>query len=260
VIGYEKYFVRKQFGPSSLFGVSGLLVAALMLAMTRFLLGTRWHEVVVRTWLLFLSITLTFVVVDLVAAIVLVKPLSPLLVPDPVRHHKFVPNTNSRVEQPDFSYIQHVNNIGLRGKDTTFQKPPHHYRILMLGDSFTMGKGVEDDQTFSALLEEELNRDKRCGTTVVEVLNGGVDSYAPILSFFQLSTDLSRLEVDLVLLNLDVSDLLQETVYRKEAVYDKEGRIIGVPGRERQKLLSEHIRSWIDQHMFFTRLILFYHE
>lgn len=238
--------------------MSILLVAALMLAMTRSLLGTRWHEVVVRTWLLFLSITLTFAVVDVVAALVLVKPLSPLLVPDPVRHHKFVPNTNSRVEQPEFSYIQHVNNIGLRGEDTTFQKPPHHYRILMLGDSFTMGKGVEDDQTFSALLEKELNQEKTCGTAIVEVLNGGVDSYAPILSFFQLSGDLSQLEVDLVLLNLDVSDLLQETVYRKEATYDKEGRIIGVPGRERQKLLSEQIRSWIDQHTFFTRLILFY--
>lgn len=258
VIGYEQNFVQKQFGPLSLLAMSILLVAALMLAMTRFLLGTRWHEVVVRTWLFILSVTLTFVVVDVVAALVLVRPLSPMLVPDPVRHHKFVPNTNSRVEQPDFSYIQHVNNIGLRGKDTSFRKPPHHYRILMLGDSFTMGKGVEDDQTFSALLEEELNREKKCGTTVVEVLNGGVDSYAPILSFFQLSTDLSRLEVDLVLLNLDVSDLLQETVYRKEALYDKEGRIIGVPGRERQKLLSERIQFWIDQHTFFTRLILFH--
>lgn len=258
VMGYERYFVRKQFGPSSLLSVSILLVAALMLAATRFLLGGRWHEVVVRTWLLFLSMTLTFVVVDLMAAIVLVKPLSPLLVPDPVRHHKFVPNTNSRVEQPDFSYIQHVNNIGLRGKETTFQKPSHHhYRILMLGDSFTMGKGVEDDQTFSALLEKELNQEKTCGTAVVEALNGGVDSYAPILSLFQLSTDLSQLEVDLVLLNLDVSDLLQETVYRKEAVYDKEGRIIGVPGRERQQLPSDRIRSWIDQHTFFTRLTLF---
>lgn len=258
VIGYERYFVQRQFGPSSLVGVFALLFLALMLGITYFLLGTRWHEVVVRTWLIVLSVSSTFIVVDLIAAAVLVKSLSPMLVPDPVRHHKFVPNANTRVEQPDFSYIQHVNKIGLRGKDTAFQKPPHHYRILMLGDSFTMGKGVEDDQTFSALLEEELNQEKKCGATIVEVLNGGVDSYAPILSLFQLSTDLSRLEVDLVLLNLDVSDLLQETVYRKEAAYDKEGRIIGVPGRERQKSLSEHIRFWIDQHTFFTRLILFY--
>lgn len=66
------------------------------------------------------------------------------------------------------------------------------------------------------------------------------------------------LEVDLVLLNLDVSDLLQEVVYRKEAIYHQEGEIVHVPGRERPVLLSERIRFWMDQHTFFTRLLLFH--
>lgn len=258
VVGYERYFVQRQFGPSSLVGVFVSFALALMLSLTYFLLRTRWHEVVVRTWLIILSVSLTFIVVDLIAAAVLVKPLSPMLEPDTVRHHKLIPNTNSRIEQPEFSYIQHVNNLGLRGKETSLQTPQGYYRVLVLGDSFTMGKGVEDDQTFSVLLETSLNLQKRCGATVVEVLNGGVDSYAPILSFLQLSRDLARLETDLVLLHLDLSDLLQEAVYRKEAVFDERGEIIAVPGRERSTLLSERLRFWIDQHTFFTRLLLFY--
>jgi lysophospholipase L1-like esterase len=258
VVGYERYFVQRQFGPSSLVGVFVSFALALMLSLTYFLLRTRWHEVVVRTWLIILSVSLTFIVVDLIAAAVLVKPLSPMLEPDAVRHHKLIPNTNSRIEQPEFSYIQHVNNLGLRGKETSLQTPQGHYRVLVLGDSFTMGKGVEDDQTFSALLETSFNLQKRCGATVVEVLNGGVDSYAPILSFLQLSRDLARLETDLVLLHLDLSDLLQEAVYRKEAVFDERGEIVAVPGRERSTLLSERLRFWIDQHTFFTRLLLFY--
>lgn len=257
-IAYERYFVQSEFGPSSLLGVSLLLFFALALTVTRFSFGTRFHEVVTRVWLVALSVGLTFVVVDLVAGVLLVKPLSPELSPDKIRHHKLVPNTDSRFEQPDFSYIQHVNSLGLRGKESSFKKPSHHYRVLMLGDSFTMGKGMEDDQTFSALLEVSLNQRRVCGSTTFEALNGGVDSYAPVLSYLQLSGDLAPLEVDLVLLNLDLSDLLQEAAYRKEAVYDSTGEIIGVPGSKRPILFNQRIRSWIDQHTFFTRLLLFH--
>jgi len=129
----------------------------------------------------------------------------------------------------------------------------------MLGDSFTMGKGVEDDQTFSVLLEESLNKGKAiCNADTIAVLNAGVDSYAPILSFIQLSRDLDPLEPDMVVLNLDVSDLIQETVYRKQAVYGSDGVIIGVPGPEGKMLFNERIRAWIENNLYITRLLLFY--
>lgn len=257
-IAYERYFIQSEFGPSSFLGVSLLLCLALVLTITAFSLGTRFQEVVTQVWLVALSVGFTFVVVDLVAGVVLVKPLSPALSPDKTRHHKLTPNTDSRFEQPDFSYIQHVNSLGIRGRESSFKKPSRHYRVLMLGDSFTMGKGVEDDQTFSALLQVSLNERKACGEATFEVLNGGVDSYAPVLSYLQLSGDLAPLEADLVLLDLDLSDLLQEAAYRAEAVYDSTGEIVGVPGSTRPLLLSQRIRSWIDQHTFFTRLLFFY--
>lgn len=174
-IMYERWLVQKQFGPSSLVGVSLLVGIGLLLFLTQFVLETRWRETVVRVWVITLSTVLTFVAVDVVSAEFLVKSLSPMLVPDPLRHHRLIPNSNSRFEQPEFTYIQHVNNLGLRGKDASFEKQPNQYRILMLGDSFTMGKGVEDNQTFSALLEASLNLRSDCNTTTLEVLNGGVD-------------------------------------------------------------------------------------
>jgi hypothetical protein len=95
-----------------------------------------------------------------------------------------------------------VNNLGLRSPDRPAGKPPDRYRILMLGDSFTMGKGVEDHHTFSVLLERSLNEKvPACNGRTIEVLNAGVDSYAPILSFIQLQRDLHRLEPDVVVLN-----------------------------------------------------------
>lgn len=257
-ITYEQYVVESEFGPFSLLGVALLLFAALALTVTLLSFGTRFHEIVTRVWLVVVSVAVTFAVVDLVAGAVLVKRLSPRGTPDNIRHHKLVPDTDSRFEQPEFSYIQHVNNLGHRGKDTSLKKVPGHYRVLMLGDSFTMGKGVEDNQTFSALLESSLNRRGGCGDVVFEMLNGGVDSYSPLLSYLQLTGDLAPLEVDLVLLNLDVSDLLQEEAYRKEAVYDQTGEIVAVPGVERPESFSKRIKIWIHRYTYFTRLMLFH--
>ena len=258
MIVYERFFVQSQFGPSSILAVAGLTFFALALFITLVSIDTRFQELVSRIWMVSISIAVTFILSDLLAGYLLIKPLSPELSPDKIRHHKLVANTYSRFEQPDFSYIQRVNNLGLRGKDTTLEKPDKHFRILMLGDSFTMGKGVEDDQTFSVILEDLLNKNKPCNDSRIEVLNGGTDSYAPILSYLQLKTDLVALEPDLVVLNLDVSDLLQESAYRNEAVLDERGEVQAVPGSERPVLLNQRIRRWIDQNLFFTRLILFY--
>jgi hypothetical protein len=129
----------------------------------------------------------------------------------------------------------------------------------MLGDSFTMGKGVEDDHTFSVRLEEYLNqRRATCDADTIEVLNAGVDSYAPILSFIQLTRDLGQLEPDMVVLNLDVSDLVQETVYRKQAVYGSNGELVGVPGGTGKMSLNERIRAWTERNLYLTRLLMVY--
>ncbi len=256
---YERLFVRSQFGPTTMLAVIMLLSFILALIVTLFSYGTRFHEVVTRGWMMFISISITFVAVDLIAGWLLIKPLSAEHVPDKYLHHKLVPNTNARFEQVEFSYVQRVNNLGIRGKDRTLEKPSQHYRILMLGDSFTMGKGVEDDQTFSALLENSLNLKKTCTSKTFEVLNAGVDSYAPILSYIQLKKYLAPMRPDVIVLNLDPNDLIQEDVYRKIANYNDKGEVIGVPGPISRKVaISQRIRGWIDQHLYFTRLLLYY--
>ena len=98
-----------------------------------------------------------------------------------------------------------------------------------------------------------------CSGQAIEVLNGGVDSYAPILSYIQLKRDLYQLEPDVVVLNLDVSDLVQEEAYRRVAVFGADGDLIGVPQlAPRDASLNERFRVWIDQHLYLTRLALYH--
>ena len=253
----EQVFVEGSMGPAAMAASALLLLACVALLATYLLLPTRHRATVQNLWLAFVSVAFTYMVLDLAAGWILIRPLSPPLVPDQARHHKLVPDSYSEFNQRDFSYVQRVNAHGMRGVDVIDEKPAGTYRILMLGDSFTMGKGVGDDETFSVRLQKALNGGGRtCGRTI-EVLNGGVDSYAPILSFIELK-ELQSLKPDLVVENLDVSDLVQESAYRQQAVRGSNGEIVGVPQLGDPDSLVDKVRSWTEKHLFLTRVALFY--
>lgn len=256
---FQQLVIEGGLGPAALVAVLALAAVFLALLAALLLSRTRHRELVGKFLLGVFSTAIAYAVIDVVAGKLLIEPLSPPLVPDEYRHHRLVPDSRAEFRQPDFNYVQRVNNLGLRGPDTTAEKPSGTYRVVMLGDSFTMGKGVEDDQTFSALLGSSLAaRVAACGGPAVEVLNGGVDSYAPILSYIQLKRDIAPLRPDLVVLNLDNSDLLQETAYRSQARFGEAGNIEAVPQRAPSGGAYEKLRDWTSRNLFFTRLLLFH--
>jgi hypothetical protein len=261
VLLYERLFVESTIGPAAIAALAALALLFCALLLSLILHGTRFRALVGNAWLTIASVFLTYLFVDLAAGFILIKPLSPPLVPDQYRHHRLVPDSNAQFTQRDFSYVQRVNNLGMRGEDRPAQKPRDTIRIVTLGDSFTMGKGVEDDETFSVALERRLNSElERCNPGLrIEVLNGGVDSYAPILSYVQLKRDIAPLGPDLVIHNLDVSDLVQESAYREIATFAADGEPVSIPQADpRRASLTERARIWVEKHMFLTRLALYY--
>lgn len=63
-----------------------------------------------------------------------------------------------------------ISNLGFRGEDISVEKPSGIRRILCLGDSFTFGEGVRDEDTWPA----HLGRLAGPGT---QVINAGVQGY-----------------------------------------------------------------------------------
>jgi hypothetical protein len=73
-----------------------------------------------------------------------------------------------------------VNRWGMRDQDHELIPPANTYRIALLGASSVMGWGVGDGETFEALVESRLNRERATAAdTSYEMLNFAVPGYQP---------------------------------------------------------------------------------
>src|SRR5688572_10440240 len=67
-----------------------------------------------------------------------------------------------------------INSDGLRDREHSLAKPPQTLRIAVLGNSYTEAMQVPLEQTYWAVMEQELARASLPGVRNVEVINFGV--------------------------------------------------------------------------------------
>ena len=100
-----------------------------------------------------------------------------------------------------------VNSFGYRGENFPLQKPADETRILVVGDSYTFGDYVNNDETLPAQLEQQLavlNPNRQ-----IRVINAGL-SGSTVVGQRQMIERALPLEPDLVLLvnfSNDVEDM-----------------------------------------------------
>jgi len=88
-----------------------------------------------------------------------------------------------------------INSKGLRDDETSYEKPPGIFRIVLLGDSRAFGYGVPIEGHVSAVLEGYF-RD-------VEVINMGVSGYGVDQELLLLQSEGLKYEPDLVIAYVD---------------------------------------------------------
>lgn len=74
------------------------------------------------------------------------------------------PSSRFVFTNPEFADSFYTNKLGLRDDDASLQKP----EIICIGDSYAMGWGVKQDETFAERLSTSLHK---------KVLNAGITSY-----------------------------------------------------------------------------------
>lgn len=139
-----------------------------------------------------------------------------------------------------------INGLGLRGPETTVEKPPGVRRVAVLGDSIAFGYWVAEADAFAAQLQALLGEASPPGTRV-EVLNFGVPGYNLDQETETLRSKALAFSPDAVVVALCLNDLEGLFSYELGLVQDRATRRRSVLGRLREALLSRSLLfSWIE--------------
>lgn len=110
------------------------------------------------------------------------------------------PNAEIEVLNGDSLLTYSINKSGLRGEQIyPYKRTPGKFRVLMIGDSFTFGEGVNNKETFSHYLQEMLPE--------AEVINLGVHGYGHDQILIHLQEEGVKYQPDLVVLGFVDADM-----------------------------------------------------
>jgi len=111
-----------------------------------------------------------------------------------------------------------INSHGLRDREYSEAKPPDTFRIVMLGDSTTLGWGDPEEQTIPKILERNLNRSGVPGYRSCEVLNAGVGNYDTVQEVEHYRLFDRTFHPDLVILDYFINDAEPVPIERHTAI------------------------------------------
>ncbi|MEK6259441.1 MAG: SGNH/GDSL hydrolase family protein [Planctomycetota bacterium] len=129
--------------------------------------------------------------------------------------HELIPNWTGTWSNATIT----INRWGMRDRDRAIAKPAGTRRIALIGSSLVMGFGVGDEQTFSRLLEEQLNADAGSQNRHYEVLNFGVGRYSPLHRRLQIEHKVIPFHPDLIVYFAHQDELYTSARRLATAVY-----------------------------------------
>ena len=110
--------------------------------------------------------------------------------------------------------LYRTNRHGFRGREYAARKPMGVFRVVIVGDSVTMGSDVEEDEAYPALLESALNAGAAGKAARYEVLNLGVPGAHLGFVATRLEGLGLRFDPDLIVYGWTVNDI-EGTFYQK---------------------------------------------
>jgi hypothetical protein len=186
-----------------------------------------------------IGITVAFIVIEIVLRILGIGYGRSAHISDPFLHHvnpkdfTFVAHSPSGEFEP---FVLEYNKEGFR------QRPIKNmnsvYRIALLGDSFTLSRELPYEKTFAGLLENACLEN-------TSIYNFAVASYNPILYLVQWEREVKKFKPTHVILQLYTNDIADDTELSKIAQYDKDGKIIAIPGPGDDLLRKLAFKSYV---------------
>ena len=108
-----------------------------------------------------------------------------------------------------------INSFGMRGPEIA-AKTQGEYRIVALGDSFTLALAMHDHQTYTQLLQEDL---KNRGKSSTIVINGGIGGFSPAYHLKLAEYYHRTFQPDYVIVQMNETDFTTEIFDAKKNFY-----------------------------------------
>ena len=137
-----------------------------------------------------------------------------------IYHHDMLPDTDVYENWGDLRYKLVTNSLGFRDFQNTSVKKvtSSKKRLILIGDSFTEGVGLEYKDSLAGQITNYLKKEKK-----YEVLNSGVGSYSPTNYYYKTKHFIEQgYEFDKAIVFLDVTDSIDELKY----FYDDRNQLV----------------------------------
>lgn len=139
---------------------------------------------------------------------------------DPFFEYELVPG----IEKVFMGATVRTNQWRMRDREYELQRPEGTFRIALIGASNSMGYGVEQDEVFSEILEERLNKELSGGKWQrYEVLNFSVGGYQMLDRLYVLDQRVPRFDPQLVLVCATMHDL-RWAIYQRMVRQIRDGK------------------------------------
>lgn len=183
------------------------------------------NTVILFTLFIICALSITFALGELTVRLVsskkhiynieMVKYASKLKMRDPegLVSHLHKPNAQANLMGVDIQ----LNSLGHRSRELESNKKSNEQRVYLMGASGTLGWGVPQEETYSSLLEKELNANKL--QTHYEVINAGIGNYGTKAQYLLLKKQLDQVKPDHVVLTYYVSDVIPREVGNDNPIY-----------------------------------------
>ena len=127
------------------------------------------------------------------------------------------PNSKGILRRPEYRVPLAINSAGLRGPDVPRAKPKGVTRVLLLGDSFTEGYSVAEEQSLRCLMETGLSATL---AAPVQVINGGTAGWSTDQEVLFYRKTGREFAPDLVVLLFYYNDLYRDGDLRIQPWFD----------------------------------------
>ncbi len=168
---------------------------------------------------------------------------------DPLLGWAKAPGAEGRFFGYEYQVEIKFNSKGLRDEEVPYEKPEDEYRALALGDSFTAGLEIEQDEVWTEVLEDSLASKGKA-----QVINAGTRGYGTDQEYLFLKNEGVKYDLDVVIVAFYVNDPLDNNrayhtgrTYAKPRFVLQEGKLLltNVPPPRMPIDPARSIKRWL---------------